>query len=126
MENICCSLHTVADVSYFGPGTGTILLDDVRCVGSETSIFDCLHTNITDRCSHNEDVGIVCGIAPQCINGDIRLVGSTQLNQGRIEVCRSNVWGTVCDDDFGPPDATVACRQLGFPGKHNHEMILIR
>ena len=33
---------------------------------------------------------------------------------GRLEVCNDNQWGTVCDDIFGVPDATVACRQLGF------------
>ena len=36
--------------------------------------------------------------------------------EGRVEICNSNVWGTVCDDFFGADDATVACRQLGFSG----------
>ena len=32
----------------------------------------------------------------------------------RLEVFHGGVWGTVCDDDFGDTDATVACRQAGF------------
>ena len=31
-----------------------------------------------------------------------------------MEICNNNVWGTICDDSWGTPDATVACRQLGF------------
>ncbi len=39
--------------------------------------------------------------------------GPTPL-QGRVEICKNNTWGTVCDDGWNNLDAKVACRQLGY------------
>ena len=49
-----------------------------------------------------------------CQNGAIRLQGGSNQNEGRVEVCNENRWGSVCDDGWNAADAQVACRQLGF------------
>ena len=50
-----------------------------------------------------------------CTTGDVRLAGAgTSSTQGRVELCNNNQWGTVCDDSWMAPDATVVCRQLGY------------
>ena len=49
-----------------------------------------------------------------CTSGQLRLGGSNIPNEGRVEICVNNNWGTVCDDSWGSTDATVVCRQLGY------------
>ena len=45
----------------YGQGTGDIVLDDLTCTGTETSLFACGHGGInTHNCGHSEDVGVSC------------------------------------------------------------------
>ena len=48
------------------------------------------------------------------IVADIRLVGSKQPHEGRLEVEIDGHWGTVCDNSFDDLDAEVTCYMLGF------------
>ncbi|XP_035676051.1 deleted in malignant brain tumors 1 protein-like [Branchiostoma floridae] len=47
----------------FGAGSGQIWLNNLACVGSETSIGDCSHNGWgSHNCGHGEDAGVVCKV----------------------------------------------------------------
>lgn len=121
----------------FGQGTGSIWLDNVNCAGTEARLASCPANPIgTHNCAHFEDAGVRCQpvttppprkleiiifliyfsfqLHSVCSTGDVRLVGGSTELQGRVEICNNSVWGTVCDDLWGSPDANVVCGQLGY------------
>ena len=61
-----------------------------------------------------------------CSDGDVRLMNSsgpsTSSGEGRVEVCYSNSYWTVCDDRWDSLDARVVCRQINITrnGKQEH------
>ena len=59
-------------------------------------------------------INCVLMITAPCSRGQVRLAGGNVANEGRVEICMNNEWGTVCDDSWGSNDATVVCRQLGY------------
>ena len=47
--------------AYFGRGIGSILLDNVGCIGTESRLFDCYHIGLgINNCAHSSDAGVVC------------------------------------------------------------------
>ena len=48
--------------AYFGQGSGPIWLDNIGCIGNESTLASCSHLgfNITRSCGHYEDAGVRC------------------------------------------------------------------
>ncbi|XP_071480643.1 scavenger receptor cysteine-rich domain superfamily protein-like [Diadema antillarum] len=46
----------------------------------------------------------------------VRLVNGSVDSEGRVEVFLDNTWGAICDNLWGPEDAEVVCKQLGYVG----------
>ncbi|XP_029315744.1 macrophage receptor MARCO [Cottoperca gobio] len=60
---ICKMLGFRTAITTFtaSPGSGTIWLDELKCLGTESDIFDCKHRGVgINNCQHSEDAGLQC------------------------------------------------------------------
>ena len=52
----------------------------------------------------------------------IELVGGEQPSEGRVQITRNGLAGTVCDDEFDDNAATVVCRMLGYRSSNDFHL----
>ena len=71
-------------------------------------------TNASLSCSHADGVAVFCmeENITVCATGDVRLAGSRDTSEGRVEVCVNNQWGTVCDDSWNERGVNLVCRAI--------------
>ncbi|XP_037541065.1 deleted in malignant brain tumors 1 protein [Nematolebias whitei] len=109
----CGTVKTAKTSSYFGEGQGSIWLDDVNCIGNETSLLHCQRPAFGENnCGHGEDAGVVC-------SDHLRLIDGTDQCSGRVEVYQNERWSPVYNLNFGTAEAAVVCREMncGDPNK---------
>lgn len=82
-------------------GSNPIWLHNVICRGLESGLSQCIHNPFgDDNCVNGEIVSVECSNDSQAVFPEfpIRLSGSDNAWEGRVEVFYDNTWGTVCDD----------------------------
>ncbi|XP_042628906.1 T-cell differentiation antigen CD6-like isoform X2 [Cyprinus carpio] len=61
---VCTQLRCGSPIQwrFFGPGTGPIHISQMKCNGSESSLWECdsINTTASNYCGHKEDAGVVC------------------------------------------------------------------
>ncbi|KAM6467301.1 T-cell differentiation antigen CD6 [Liasis olivaceus] len=107
----CGSAIQALNGSHFRKGTGPIHLDEVKCLGNESYLWDCLSETNHD-CGHKEDAGVIC-----LEHQEWRLSGGLDACAGRVEVYYHGIWNTICDGSWYQNEADVICHSLSCSDK---------
>ncbi|XP_069054145.1 antigen WC1.1-like [Lepisosteus oculatus] len=94
----------------FSQGTGPIWLDEVGCLGNESSLWECPSAGWGRHdCGHKEDVRILCS--------NHTLMRLSAGCSGQAEVYYNGTWGSICANSMTDITAAVICKQLGCGDK---------
>ena len=77
--------------AYFGRGTGSIVMDDVHCTGTESNLTNCTHT-FNHGCVHSEDAGV------RCTSNSNSKFKATIIVAHTVHACMQSFWSN--DNDF--------------------------
>nr|XP_015209620.1 PREDICTED: scavenger receptor cysteine-rich type 1 protein M130-like [Lepisosteus oculatus] len=92
----------------FGEGSGPVWMDDVKCEGNESALWNCPRESLEKgNCRHKEDAGVVCSEHKQ-----LRLVSAEYDCAGRLEVLYNGTWGSVCSNGMDSFTVDLICKQL--------------
>ncbi|XP_050958851.1 deleted in malignant brain tumors 1 protein, partial [Labeo rohita] len=81
----CGSAISAPHRATFGQGSGSILLDDVKCFESKGSLTQCSHRGFGKHdCNHGEDAGVVC-------SGELQLATFSLTSTHAVVSCGENI-----------------------------------
>ncbi|XP_028996325.1 deleted in malignant brain tumors 1 protein-like isoform X2 [Betta splendens] len=102
----CGNPVAVKDQAHFGTGQDQMWLDDIDCIGNESSLTDCPHGGLGQHdCDHSEDAGVIC-------SENVRLLDGPNLCSGRLEVFHNDTWGRICSNNWSSKEAAMVCKEL--------------
>uniref|UniRef100_A0A2K5DMG5 SRCR domain-containing protein n=1 Tax=Aotus nancymaae TaxID=37293 RepID=A0A2K5DMG5_AOTNA len=108
----CGRALSAPGAARFGAGAGRIWLDELRCQGHESALWQCPSAGWGRHdCGHKEDAGVFCSEFT-----DLRLHSRGQPCAGRLEVFYNGTWGGVCPT-LSAASLRVLCAQLGSAGR---------
>ncbi|XP_045710484.1 deleted in malignant brain tumors 1 protein-like [Phyllostomus hastatus] len=99
----------------FGRGSGPILLDDVRCAGTEDALDRCAHSGwARHNCWHGEDAGVVCAAMLSCSPHLFQVT----VDRGYLRRLGYSSWDVHLNDEFCRPQVTGRYLIFSIPYGH--------